>query len=849
MENTREKKNYKEIIEQMTLEEKARLVNGATFFGTAAIERLGIPRLQLLDGGTGMNFEQLFGDYYSQMEEETNSTNGMMGSTVLSHVIDDYYHPEKLNEQELEVRSWIKERLESQSKSDYAPGCFPPGILLGATFNKEVVRAVGEALGAEADLFGVDILLGTPNVNIHRDPLNGRLFEGYSEDPCLVCELAPELVKGVQKFGVAANVKHFAANNQETNRVGINETISERALKEIYLPGFKACVQEGQAKTVMSAYNRINGVPCTESHWLLTEELRDNWGFDGMVVSDWGAVYHSVEALEAGNDLAMPGPIDGAPIVEVVKAGRLKEEVLNQTVERLLKLIDDCKQDALEGQNKVSIGSEEVELCAREDGRYNQAKLLNATTKAAYDAAVEGIVLLKNENETFPLCNDKVSKLVIAGSGARQLLECGTGSAGITTNRTSSLALGLRENLGEDSIIVPEGNGYDYFNDMYSKEILGKSQEITMNMEEISHVVVVAKVSGMEGNDRNDLHLNLQDDMLMTELKELKKKKAFKVTLVLNVCGPIETAPYEEFTDAIFVTFLPGMEGGRALADLMTGKVSPSGKLPITFPKRYEDTPTYLNFPGDGYEVNYGEGIYVGYRYYDKKKVEPAYYFGYGLSYTTFEINDLRIEAISSNGAMQENDLSGVETVIFNKAINVTITVKNTGNIAGAEVVQLYISDTDSTLPKPVKELKSFEKVWLQPGESKEITFTLRKEQFASYDMDYKEWIAEEGFYDILVATSSKENDVVQSERVYLVNQTPYSYGLNSTIKVLYEEPQLKESLRTLWTAKQWDWQIVESNYQYTANRKLSEILPEPCDEEDESILTFVAAVEKIVKL
>ncbi len=849
MENTREKKNYKEIIEQMTLEEKARLVNGATFFGTAAIERLGISRLQLLDGGTGMNFEQLFGDYYSQMEEETNSTNGMMGSTVLSHVIDDYYHPEKLNEQELEVRSWIKERLESQTKSDYAPGCFPPGILLGATFNKEVVRAVGEALGAEADLFGVDILLGTPNVNIHRDPLNGRLFEGYSEDPCLVSELAPELVKGVQKFGVAANVKHFAANNQETNRVGINETISERALKEIYLPGFKACVQEGQAKTVMSAYNRINGVPCTECHWLLTEELRDNWGFDGMVVSDWGAVYHSVEALEAGNDLAMPGPIDGAPIVEAVKAGRLKEEVLNQTVERLLKLIDDCKQDALEGQNKVSIGSEEVDLCAREDGRYNQAKLLNATTKAAYDAAVEGIVLLKNENETLPLCKDKVSKLVIAGSGAEQLLECGTGSAGITTNRTSSLTLGLRERFGEDSIIVPEGKGYDYFNDMYSKEILGKSQEITMNMEEISHVVVVAKVSGMEGNDRNDLHLNLQDDMLMTELKELKKKKAFKVILVLNVCGPIETAPYEEFTDAIFVTFLPGMEGGRALADLMTGKVSPSGKLPITFPKRYEDTPTYLNFPGDGYEVNYGEGIYVGYRYYDKKKVEPAYYFGYGLSYTTFEINDLRIEATSANKTEQQISLQGVETIAFNEKVNVSVKVKNTGNITGAQVVQVYISDTDSTLPKPVKELKAFEKVWLQPGESKEITFTLRKEQFASYDMDYKEWIAEEGFYDILVATSSKESDVVQNKRVYLVNQTPYSYGINSTIKVLYEEPQLKESLRALWSAKQWDWQIVESNYQYTANRKLSEILPEPCDEEDEAIRMFVSAVKTVVKL
>ena len=865
MENTREKKNYTDIIEQMTLDEKARLVNGATFFGMAEIDRLGIPRLQLLDGGTGMNFEQLFGDFYSQMEAETNSTNGMMGSTVLTHVIDDYYHPEKLNEEELEVRSWIKEKLEGQTKSEYAPGCFPPGILLGATFNKEVVHAVGEALGAEADLFGVDILLGTPNVNIHRDPLNGRLFEGYSEDPCLVSELGPELVKGVQKFGVAANVKHFAANNQETNRVGINETISERALKEIYLPGFKACVQEGQAKTVMSAYNRINGVPCTESHWLLTEELRDNWGFDGMVVSDWGAVYHPVEAIEAGNDLAMPGPIDGTPLVEAVKAGRLKEEVLNQAVARVLKLIDDCKQDALEGQDKVFIGSEEVELVARENGRYNQAKLLEATTKAAYDAAVEGVVLLKNENNTFPLQKDKVSKLVIAGSGAEQLLECGTGSAGITTNRTSSLAQGLRESFGEDAIIVPESNGYDYFNDLYSKEILGKSNQLeveqteqldenqdvkaNVQMKDISHVVVVAKVSGMEGNDRNDLHLSLQDDMLMTELKELKKKQAFKVTLVLNVCGPVETAPYEDFTEAIFVTFLPGMEGGRALSDLMVGKKSPSGKLPLTFPKRYEDTPTFLNFPGDGYEVNYGEGIYVGYRYYDKKKVEPAYHFGYGLSYTTFEIQDLRMNAVSNDGVKQADGLLCVDTVAFNDELNVAVTVKNTGNMAGSEVVQIYISDTDSTLPKPVKELKAFEKVYLQPSECKEVTFTLRKEQFASYDMDYKEWIAEEGYYDIIVATSSNEKDVAQSERVYLVNQTPYSYGLNSTIKVLYEEPQLKERVRVLWSAKGWDWQIIESNYQYTPNRKLADVLPEQCAEKDENVKSFVESVEAVIKL
>lgn len=900
--------NYDIMIRGMTLEEKARFVNGATFFGSAAIKRLGLSRMQLLDGGTGMNFEQLFGDFYSQMEEETNSTNGMMGSTTLKNVIENYYHPEKLNAEEMKVYKEIKDKLDAQTCGEYAPGCFPPGILLGATFNKDVVHAVGEALGAEALLFGVNILLGTPNVNIHRDPLNGRLFEGYSEDPCLVTTLAPELVKGVQKFDVAANVKHFAANNQETNRVGINETISERALQEIYFPGFKACVQEGKVQTVMSAYNAINGVPCTENHWLLTDLLREEWGFDGMVVSDWGAVYHPVEALVAGNDLAMPGPIDGAPLVKAVEEGRLEEKVLDRAVKRIFEVRDFTLWNSFADEPQTTIGTETISFRSQEADMFNKEELYEATRKAAYDAAVEGIVLLKNENNTLPLQKDNVSKLVIAGSGAEQLLECGTGSAGITTNRTSSLAQGLRKTFEEQRVIVPEEHGYNYFNEMYGKEILGKSDEFGVkknaNLDakqkddfrvkentnanaktdvnadvktdpnhdmktdvqlcEISHVVVVAKVSGMEGNDRNNLQLNLQDDMLMTELKELKKKHAFKVTLVLNVCGPVETASYEEFTDAILVTFLPGMEGGHALADLMTGKESPSGKLPLTFPKRYEDTPTYLNFPGDGYEVNYGEGIYVGYRYYDTKKVEPAYPFGFGLSYTTFEIKDLKItnastevdKIVQSEGAVVEEKsvkqhvaLQNIDAVSFCDAIKVTVTVKNTGNMEGSEVVQIYISDVDSTLPKPVKELKAFEKVHLQPGESREITFILNQDQFASYDMDYRMWIAEEGYYDIIVATSSSEKDIVQSERVYLVNQTPYSYGLNSTVKVLYEEPQLKESIKALWTVKQWDWQIVESNYQYTANRKLSEILPEKCEENDKDISAYIEAVEKVVKL
>lgn len=795
--------SLEEILADMTLEEKARLVNGASFFGTAEIERFGIPSLQLLDGGTGMNFEQLFGDLYSRAEMETNSTNGMVGSTTLTHVIDWYYEPEKLNEEELKVRKWIEEQLRLKTGSDYAPGCFPPGILLGATFNPHIVKNVGEALGAEARLFGIQLLLGSPNVNIHRDPLNGRLFEGYSEDPCLVSTLAPELVKGVQKFKVAANVKHFAANNQETNRVGINETISERALQEIYYPGFKACVQEGKVQTVMSAYNRINGVPCTESYKLLTEELREKWGFDGTVLSDWGAVYHPVEALQAGNDLAMPGPLPAEPIIEAVKEGRLSEDVLDKAVLRLLKTIAYCLDTPYQNVSSVNIGDMEVPMACVNSCGYGAPDLqavYEATTAAAYESAVEGIVLLKNE-DAFPLTPDEQILL----TGSRGFLTCGTGSAGITTNRNSSF-----EDCMDGTYV-----GYDYDFESFCEQ--------NRNV----HMILTATVSGMEGNDRPHMKIADADDWLLQKLIACKKEYSCKLTLVLNTCGPVDLCEYEEHLDAIWCVFLPGMEGAHALADLMWGKRTPSGKLPLTFPKRYEDTPTFLNFPGEGYEVNYGEGIYVGYRYYDKKKVEPAYPFGYGLSYTTFEITNCTADKEEFDGDL-----------------NVSLTVTNTGKFPGAEVVQLYISDETSMLPKPVKELKAFRKVFLKPGESKEVTFTLTLKDFMSFDMDYNEWLAEEGYYHILLATSSAEKDIKGDIRVYLDIRSPYSYGLTSTIKTLFEKEELKEALLELWQENDWDMQIIASNYQYTPNRTVEQIMPAAPTESSRQ--RFLKKVEKV---
>lgn len=791
--------DIKNVVEQMTLEEKARLVNGASFFGLAEIGRLNIPRMQVLDGGTGMNFEQLFGDMAEVGGLSADSTNGMVGSTALTHVIEYYFEPEKLTEDEMELHAWMKERLEKNLKgADYAPGCFPPGILLGATWNKEVVHEVGEALGKEACLYGVNILLGTPNVNIHRDPLNGRLFEGYSEDPCLVAELAPELVKGIQKYGVAANVKHFAANNQETNRVGIDEMISARALEEIYFPGFKACVQEGQVKTVMSAYNRINGVPCTENKWLLTEKLREEWGFDGVVLSDWGAVYHPVEALKAGNDLAMPGPIAWEPIAEAVQNGVLKENELNLAVKRILVMIDWIMENFAKKQMP------EPDQLKRE------------TDHAAYRAAREGIVLVENAG-ILPF--DTAEKVCVVGSGAEKLMNCGSGSAGITTNRTSDF-----------------------------KEAL-----CVTNADNAETIVMVCKLGGMEGNDRPHMHLDVEDLKLLAAYGAVDLKKTPEVfreqlqgvkpmsgagkqmVLVLNVCGPVDLSYLRrEVVKAILVVFLPGMEGGRALSDILTGKVNPSGKLPITFPVRYEDTPTYLNFPGDGYKVYYGEGIYVGYRYYDKKRIKPLYPFGYGLSYTTFACSGLK------------------NTKMEHGYITFSVDVKNTGETAGAQVIQIYAGDPYSTLHKAVKELVAFKKVFLDAGEKKDIMFEICLDKLKAYDADLMQWTLEEGYYDLFAATSSDEKDIFATERVYIDIDSPYSYGLYSTVKTMYEHEELKKAVKKLWEEKQWDWGIVESNYQYTSNKTIEEIMPKSenaCMEKDDKVIEFITSVKRIKKV
>ena len=832
----------KTILEQMTIEEKADMVCGASNFCTADASRYGVPAIRMLDGGTGINYEQLIADLIlswrtNPRDEEEAWLMKDFSATEERNVIFDYFRPDKLTEKETKVWKKVREYLKEQfikntTNNDttlafvemagdaaadiMSPACFPCGMMLGATFNPDVVNQTGHALGREARAYGVSMLLGTPNINIHRDPLGGRLFEGFSEDPCLVAKLAPEYVKGVQAEGVAANIKHFAANNQEKNRQGINETISERALQEIYFPGFRACVEQAQPATVMAAYNKINGTACTANEWLLDGILRKYWSFEGMVVSDWGAVYDPIAALKAGNDLNMPGiTADPEKVVQAVEAGELTEEELDRNVARVLELMD-------------TYGSPE---CYDMSAQY----IMDMSKQAAYKAACEGIVLLKNENGIFPIRskgkagNDSVfetvsdeevmSGVVLCGSGAIRLYDCGTGSAGITTDKDSSIYEGLIQNGVEVSIGIPAA---------------GKRAGI-------STYICVARIPGMEGNDRKNMKLSAEDAQILNQMLDLKRENPLvKLGLILNVSGPVNLALWEHELDGIFCMFLPGMEGGHAMADILIGRVNPSGKLPLTFPKKYQDTPTYLNFPGDGYQVNYGEGIYVGYRYYDKKMVEPLYPFGHGLSYSHFEISNERAiaDSVPVELVYPDGKVDNKKMPVLTDSLRIAVDVINQGPeefSEGMEVVQLYISDPYATISKPVKELKAFKKIRLAYGEREKVTFTLTKEDFASFDSDLHQWVAEEGVYNILIGNSSR--NIVCSMPVYLDAKTEYSYSLQTPIKVLYENTVTREHMNHLWFRLGLDPADIDNKYEYEPHTRLINLVHLKCENPDQEAL------------
>jgi beta-glucosidase len=706
------------IITEMTLAEKLRLLTGGSMFHTAAMEAYGIPSACLLDGATGFNCKQKSLDtaiwaglHVNGQTIDPEAADSLMGSNDTScFSIRDAdsvaLPPDKLPLYEA-YQALAKEHLPDKNTI----GCFPSGMLLGATWNPEAVSACGEAAAREACAFGVDVLLG-PNIDIHRDPRGGRLFEGYSEDPCLVSKLAPAFIQGVQSTGVAACVKHFAANNQETDRMTLNEIIPERALRELYLPGFRACVQEGGVRAVMSAYNKINGTSCSQHPWLLQKVLRDEWGFGGLVVSDWGGVYDRVESLKNGNDLTMPGPRMIGMLTEAVQAGTLPIETVDASVRRFLALL--------------------LELPVTKGRKYTEVDV-DYSYHAAYHAAIEGITLLKNDG-ILPL--SKESKVCFFGERSKNMTACGGGSAFVATNRITHLYDGTVTKLGADKV------------------------SFGTVADDTDVVIVTVGGNGREAADRPDMKMEPTDAIILREALAAAKRAGKPAVLLLNTAAPVELMDYIDEVSAVLCLYLPGMAGGQAAADILFGDAEPAGRLPLSWPSYYRDCPTALNFPGENNEVHYGEGLYVGYRYYDAKDVKPLFPFGHGLSYTRFAIGDLTVQGLT-----------------------VSVTVGNIGGRPGSEVVQVYIHDEESTLQKPYKVLKAFQKVRLLPGERKTVAFPLTHDDFASYDPKHGQWIAEPGIYRILVGTSSE--DILLEQAIHIRGDNPYSLTLDTPIGTL----------------------------------------------------------------
>ena len=692
------------LVKSMSLEDKTSLLIGVTFFKTRSMDEYGIPEVYFLDGGTGTNLMQAAMDAFSRIQPFEGGIAGLLASDRFGSfmkAIGCLMNPAQLEQADQDTKTAVQE-LQEMLFTEYLPGgtlpgCFPPGILLAATWNDEVVYRCGRALGNETRFFGIDVLLGTPNVNIHRDPRNGRLFEGYSEDPHLVSALAPAFVRGIQDEGIIANVKHFAANNQETNRTSVNEKISERALQEIYLPGFKACVQDGGCKTVMSAYNSINGTPCAHNSWLLRDVLKGDWGFEGFVVSDWGAVYDQVAGVRGGNDVDMPGLRSNQPLIDAVNAGDLDEALIDDAVTRVLRVLVDLPPSGR--TRRVAIDRE-------------------GSAKAAYDVAKEGFVLLKNEDATLPLRAS--SRVAVFGERSKRFLESGDGSANVVTSESTSMLDTLVERLGEDAVSY------------------GETRPDTDTV-----IVTVGVVSG-EGADRASLDLPAGEKAMLLDALATARSEGKRTVAVLNICGPVDMRDFIDDVDALVCVFLTGMQGGRAAADLLCGTFSPSGKLPLTFAKKYEDYGSSTNFPGLGSEVLYAEDIYVGYRHFDRWDVDPLFAFGHGLSYTTFSLANPRISSPTIDVDSQEE-------------LTVSVDITNSGAVAGKEVVQLYLRQPRSTRPKPPKQLKAFTKIAIEPSETVAVRFTLGRRFFEEYDELLHEWVVEPETYVLMLGTSSRE--------------------------------------------------------------------------------------------
>ncbi|GGF97666.1 glycosyl hydrolase [Paenibacillus albidus] len=690
------------LISQMTLEEKAGLCSGLDFWHTKGIERLGIPSLMMTDGPHGLRKQQGSADHL-----------GLHNSVPAT--------------------------------------CFPSAAGLASSWNRELIGRVGVALGQECQAEDVAVLLG-PGANIKRSPLNGRNFEYFSEDPYLSSEMAAFHIQGVQSQGVGTSLKHFAANNQEHRRMSTNAVIDERTLREIYLASFEGAVLKSQPWSVMCSYNRVNGEYASESETLLTRILRDEWGFEGVVVSDWGAVNECVLALQAGLELEMPssGGIGDAKIIAAVNSGELSMETLDLAVERMLSFIFKYTENRKE---QATFSAAEHHRLAREVAR-------------------ESMVLLRNEDGILPLSRE--SRLAIIGEFARKPRYQGGGSSHVNPTQLDDAFAEIKGYCGADKLLYAKG--YELEHDEINEALLQEARDIAAKVDTAVLFLGLPDRYESEGYDRSHLSLPESHKALIAAVAEVQ----CNIVVILSNGSPVEM-PWIGKTKGILEGYLGGQAFGGAVADLLFGEVSPSGKLAETFPLKLSDNPSFLNFPGEGDLVEYKEGVFVGYRYYDKKEIEPLFPFGFGLSYTQFEYSGLKLSKHS---------------ILDTESVQVRVTVKNTGTRAGKEIVQLYVSDVDSSVIRPLQELKGFGKVELQPGEAQEIAFELDKRSFAYYNTSIGDWHVESGLFRISIGASSR--DIRLSAQLEVESTTPLTvtFNRNTTVGDLLDNPFTAEKAK-----------------------------------------------------
>lgn len=675
------------LLSQMTLQEKVNMIHASSSFTTGGVPRLGIPELVTSDGPHGVRPEH--------------------------------------------GRDW---NLDNNSLDS---GTYlPTGVCLAATWNPKLGYSFGSVIGSEAKFRGKNIMLG-PGINIIRTPLNGRNFEYLSEDPYLISKMVVGYIKGMQDQGISACVKHYAANNQELWRHTIDVHMSERALREIYLPGFKAAVQEAGVNTLMGSYNKFRGQWASQNYYLLTHILRKEWGFKGIVMSDWDAVNNTAQAVWNGLDLEMGTDLHMLPnpdyskfymadtLASLVKAGKISEYLINEKVKRILYIM--FKTNMMNG--------------VKPKGEYNTKEHQQAARKIAE----EGIVLLKNEKNILPLNKSSIKSIAVIGYNAERKQSMGGGSSQIRAFYEVTPLEGIRNAAGQ-SIQISYAQGYEIKRGATANAEMIRQAVETASKSDIAVIVggwthgfdySVWKDNAYDAEDYDKPDMNMpfgQDELIKAVMKANPK-----TVIVLMGGGAIDMTQWVDQAPAILYSWYCGMEGGNALADILFGKANPSGKLPMSFPKKLADAPAHKlgEYPGDSVYVNYYDDIYVGYRYFDTYKVEPQFAFGHGLSYTSFEFSNLKVMP-SGKGA------------------SVSFTLKNTGKVAGAEVAQVYVKQEQSLLPRPEKELKGFEKVFLQPGESKTITLSLNEDAFKYFNDVEDSWVHEHGNFDIMVGNSSR---------------------------------------------------------------------------------------------